>query len=389
MSRSFRFPPILVPSLLLLASSSLAAQGQPEQGGFIARLGNDTVAVEQFTRTAGRLEGDVVQRTPRTRTVHYVVTHGSDGAPTSMEVTVTPAAPGSPPGIRATMGLKGDSVHEDLRLGDSSWTVTLAAGATPIPMVSFSCALWEPAVSQTLRSGQDSLPFAIVFPGSENAFPSSVAKRGGDSVMISYFGFPAYARIDKSGRIMHWNGSGTTVKVQVDRVAQVDIRGFVTRFAAADAAGQSLGQLSPRDTVRAVVAGDSLWVDYGRPSMRGRVIFGNVVPWGQVWRTGANAATQFKTDRALDMGGATVPAGTYTLWTIPSQAGAKLVINQQVGQWGTDYDESKDLVRIDLQTETLAQPVEQFTIQIVSKGAGGEISFSWATTRYFVPFTLK
>ena len=120
------------------------------------------------------------------------------------------------------------------------------------------------------------------------------------------------------------------------------------------------------------------------------MIFGSdVVPWNKVWRTGANAATQFTTSNDLVFGSTVVPAGKYTLWTLPTPTGAKLIINSQTGQWGTDYDMSKDFARLDMQTKTLSQPVDQFTIAVVPQAAGGVLRLSWDTTEYSIPFTIK
>jgi hypothetical protein len=131
-------------------------------------------------------------------------------------------------------------------------------------------------------------------------------------------------------------------------------------------------------------------VDYGRPHQRGRKIFGDVVPWGQVWRTGANAATQLITNRPLVIGGTTVPAGTYTLWTLPSASGAELIINKQHGQWGTDYDAAQDLVRLPLTRSALTTPVEQFTIALDPSGStGGTLRMRWEGTEYSIPFTVQ
>ncbi len=176
----------------------------------------------------------------------------------------------------------------------------------------------------------------------------------------------------------------------VQRVAAVDVATLAAEFAARDQAGGGLGVLSPRDTVRAEIAGAHLLVDYSRPSARGRTIFGGVVPWDEVWRTGADAATQLVTDRELEIGGVAVPPGTYTLWTIPTRAaGWKLLVNKQHGQWGTSYDPAQDLARIDLPTSRLAQPVERFTFELVPAQGGGTLAFAWADTRAAIPFRVK
>ncbi|HUQ21133.1 MAG TPA: DUF2911 domain-containing protein, partial [Gemmatimonadaceae bacterium] len=91
----------------------------------------------------------------------------------------------------------------------------------------------------------------------------------------------------------------------------------------------------------------------------------------------------------LVFGSTTLPAGKYTLWTLPTATGTKLIINSQTGQWGTDYDQSKDFARLDLTSKTLPTPVEQFTIAVVPQGTGGALKLSWDTTEYSIPFTIK
>jgi hypothetical protein len=172
-------------------------------------------------------------------------------------------------------------------------------------------------------------------------------------------------------------------------VGDVDVDAMAASFAAREKAGAGLGVLSPRDTVRASVGGASLWVDYGRPGKRGREIFGNVVPYGDVWRTGANAATQFKTDKALDFGGTVVPAGFYTLWTLPTAAGWKLIVNSETGEWGTEHKAAKDLYSIDMKVSALPQVAERFTIGVDASATGGVLNLDWDSTRASAAFTVK
>jgi hypothetical protein len=161
--------------------------------------------------------------------------------------------------------------------------------------------------------------------------------------------------------------------------------------AASPAAAQpEQAPLSPRDTVRFDAGGGRhVFIDYGRPSMRGRRIMGELVPFGRVWRTGANAATTLATDVDLQIGTARVPRGTYTLYTIPSQGGWTLIVNRQTGQWGTQYDRARDLVRVPMRVSTLRRPVEQFTIAL-ERGQGGAhtLALEWERTRAYVPFRV-
>jgi hypothetical protein len=135
--------------------------------------------------------------------------------------------------------------------------------------------------------------------------------------------------------------------------------------------------LSPPEKAEATIGGKPVTIDYSAPSARGRKIYGGLVPYDKVWRTGANAATTLKTGTDLMIGGTKVPAGTYTLYTVPGAKGWKLIINKQTGQWGTDYDQSQDLARVEMTTETLSPPAETFKISI----ANGKLTMDWENTR--------
>jgi hypothetical protein len=173
-------------------------------------------------------------------------------------------------------------------------------------------------------------------------------------------------------------------------VSTLDLDNVVKGWAAAEVAkGGAMGQMSPPDTVKAAVGGANIAVAYSRPLKRGRVIFGEVVPWNQVWRTGANAATMFTTDKDLVFGSTVVPAGKYTLWTLPTPTGAKLIINSETGQWGTDYHADKDFTRLDLTSRQVSPAVEQFVIGVVPQSSGGLLRFAWDDREYSIPFTVK
>jgi hypothetical protein len=122
--------------------------------------------------------------------------------------------------------------------------------------------------------------------------------------------------------------------------------------------------------------------------MRGRRIMGGLVPYGRVWRTGANAATTLVTDVDLRIGDVSVPRGTYTLYTIPAPGGWTLIVNKQTGQWGTQYHPERDFARIPLRVSPLRDPVEQFTIGLErARGAAPDtLALTWETTRAWVPF---
>ncbi len=127
--------------------------------------------------------------------------------------------------------------------------------------------------------------------------------------------------------------------------------------------------------------GKNVVVEYSRPSMRNRKIFGGLVPYGQVWRTGANAATTLKTEADLDIGGASVPKGTYTLYTVPGPDKWTLIINKQTGQWGTEYNQGQDLARVPMKVTQRPSGLETFTISFdQAYGDSATLMMEWENT---------
>ena len=145
---------------------------------------------------------------------------------------------------------------------------------------------------------------------------------------------------------------------------------------------------SPPGTADCTINGKKVTIDYSRPSLKGRKLGTDLAPYGKVWRTGANEATTLTTAIALDIAGVKVPAGTYTLYTLPSDGTWKLIINKQTGQWGTEYHQEQDLARVDMKKQEIAVPVEQFTISLdQNSNDSADLVMEWEKTR--VSVTLR
>jgi hypothetical protein len=143
--------------------------------------------------------------------------------------------------------------------------------------------------------------------------------------------------------------------------------------------------LSPPATAEVKLQGKTVTIHYNSPRLKGRVIGTSIVPYGQIWRTGANPATTLITTANLKIGTLDVPAGTYTLYTLPKADQWLLIVNQQTGQWGTEYTESKDLGRIPMQSKTLPASQENMSISFEhTRGATTELHVKWATTDEYV-----
>ena len=147
---------------------------------------------------------------------------------------------------------------------------------------------------------------------------------------------------------------------------------------------------SPPGTAQVTLKGKTITIDYSRPFMRGRKIMGGLVPYGKVWRTGANAATSLTTDTALDIAGTHLPAGNYTLYTVPGEKSWQLIVNKQTGQSGLSYDKAQDLGRAPMNMSKPPAPVETYKITLSSAGGNrGNLQMEWADMVASAPFTVK
>jgi hypothetical protein len=143
--------------------------------------------------------------------------------------------------------------------------------------------------------------------------------------------------------------------------------------------------LSPPAKAEGTVNGKKVSIDYSAPSRRGRAIMGGLVPYGKVWRTGANSATTLVTEGDLMIGTVHVPAGTYTLYTMPGEKEWWLIVNKQTGQWGTEYDQTQDLGRTKLDVKSIKEPVETFVISLPPNGKNATLKLTWENTELSVP----
>ena len=153
-----------------------------------------------------------------------------------------------------------------------------------------------------------------------------------------------------------------------------------------DQSGQPLE--SPAATATVQVGGGTILIKYNSPRMRGRTIMGGLVPYGTVWRTGANPATTIITSVPLMFGGLLVPTGTHTLYTLPTKGTWQLIINNQTGQWGTEYDQTKDLGRVPMQSRRMKTPKEAMSISFEkSTRDSTELHVRWETTDQYITIT--
>jgi hypothetical protein len=392
----------------VFAALTIAAcsPSQPtERYGFIARLGRDTVSVESVTRRGNTLTSDEVDRFPRVRQRHAEIVVGPDGGITHLVMDIhTPSEPTNQRDRHVVADVTKDSVHISKQDSTGTRKIAFATGGSIVmahlpQMYSlyelyFAAALkrasaLKVAVGDTVRLRQ----FYIDREFDRFPLHRGIVRRRPDGkaeILHDWLSGIGEATVDSSYHMLHYSGARTTYKVEVERLTgPPDVQTVGAQFAALETKNGGATQLSVRDTARASVGSAAFTIDYGRPLVRGRELVGNILPYDRVWRTGANAATQFTTSAAITIAGIRVAPGTYTLWSVPRAKGADLIVNKQFGQWGTEYDGSRDLGMARMTTETNATPVEKFTISIVATdGRHGTLAIEWGPFRWTAPIIV-
>jgi hypothetical protein len=374
----------------LLASAAPAAAQTADSAALVTVLGRDTLAVERWVRTPDRVVAEAVVRSPRTTIRRYVLDLEPDGRMRRFQEHVfDPANPIDP--VRTETVEAGDGGWtRTVTQGDSTVTARVDAPAESLPWVDLVHWPFE-LVLMRARGGQGG-PAPLIAGGRPLAYTVAPAPGGGWTLTHPFRG-PSTVQTDAQGRLVSLDAAGTTRKVIVTRVPWLQLDHAAARWAQADREGRGMGELSGRGRAEASVGGASIVVDYGTPARRGRDIFPGVVRWGEVWRTGANRATHFSTDRIVMLVGAdgveqVVPVGEYTLFSIPEEDGGWLIVNFQTGQNGTAYDAARDLGRVRMTRTTVDEPVETFTIAVEPASAGGVLRLSWDRSVFTVPIRI-
>ena len=377
------------------ACATSASVGSPSPSAsttYVVRLGNDTTAVEQYNRAGNRIESTIIQRVPSTFTANSNIEMGVNGLPVSWRYETrlpTGARPNN--GATVTMTFGPDSTLYQVTRDTGSAVTRRVATRAAIPTLNNSMLTQNLAIAYARMQNVDSVLVPTIGTNGNAGNPIPVRFLTRDSVRIWYFGAPMYAKLDADGQIRWLDGAQTANKIMGLKSTPVNIAQAVAGYAARDAAGGAMGAITTRDTARAQIMGNVMWIDYGRPSLRGRNVWVRGVLGDTLWRTGANNATHFRTERDIRINNQVIPAGTYTLWThvFPNNSRYELIIHRRVGQWGTELpNPAQDLARVPLTERTMPNSAERFTFTIEPSGDGGVIAMQWGTKRLETPFTI-
>ena len=372
----------------MLFRSLAAPAARAQNASIVYTLGKDTVAVETYTRTATKMSGEMVTRS------------GTAVARTQYEFTMAGGR------VTAAMMRRRGADGSIPANTPTEWRFTFTADSATRTTV------WPDSAPARTFAAKQAFPTLPVFVYAPYELLQAAAKAGGrrDSVpmiptagaQVGNAGIEAYAadtlrlrgtvpytmllRFDADGRLLYTDGGYTTNKAIGRRAAKpVDI-------AAIAATMKPTGVLSPRQTAYAAFAQGPITINYGSPAVRERTVWGGtLVPFDTVWRTGANEAAHLATSKTLQLGDLTLAPGLYTLWIQHTRTATWMIVNKQVGQWGTGYTAANDLGRVAMTLAPTPAHVEDFTITIrpVAGQPRGTFEFAWGDKVATAAFTVR
>lgn len=357
-----------IAALIIASASTLGAQ----DGTIVYRLGNDTVAVESWSRAGNRLTGEMVGRGgaivlrttyeityDKGRPVSTIVKRfGGDGQP----ITAGP--------IEYHFAFRGDSAVRETIWKDSMQRRAFAvANAWPSLPVFIHAPMED--LAKLGKGRRDSVP-AIALAGNVPGY-IGLETMTGDTLRMRGGFYAWLMRFDRNNQLQAVDGMLTTNKSVGLRAAGK------ANIAAIAAAMKPAGVLSPRQLAGVTISQAPIFISYGSPSVRGRTVWGGqLVPFDSVWRTGANEATHLATGKTLVFGDVTLAPGLYTLWTQHTRTGTWLIFNKQVGQWGTQYNAANDVGRVQLEMKDAPNFAEELQMAVRTPGPGrGAIDIAW------------
>ncbi|HEU0111066.1 MAG TPA: DUF2911 domain-containing protein [Flavisolibacter sp.] len=378
---------ILQITLLLCGTIKLSGQ-QSYTASFVAKLGTDTVIVETYNMLPNHLYGKAFLRYPEDQVGIFDFHFYPDGSIKHYSMSLM--RPDS--SYVTSAGTQGVYCENDTCTWFASWPgqsteyvnkraakqMDFIGGWTPtLSLIEWNC-------MRLIRSGKQSLPLTMIndYIGTRHVAIS----KGTNDTMIFGGDFLEYTKIKVTpdGQITAYDGTGTPWNYIATKHAPIDVDATAKRMSKKP----KIGIPSPEVKVDFLIANDTIRLSYGRPSKRGRKIFGGIVPFDSVWRTGAGDPTTLTLPYNIYFGKTLVPNGSYSMYTIPRTSGWTLIFNTDLKQWPTEPDRSKDFALIPLQVKKPAKQTEQFTITIEPSNEGGLLKFIWDETEAYASFRI-
>lgn len=378
-----------------LFCSNCIAQNKPYTASFIGRMGVDTVLVETYSMINNHLYGKAFIRVPEDYISEFSIHFYPDGSIREFNIVAMDPFNSSVP-FKAASGsfeyrLNMNCINDTCTFYNSQ--KNFAAERIykhPAKKMDFVGG-WVPLIClmewnciRLIKSQQQQMPLKMI-NHTIGVYDIAVRLQNKDTVI---FGGPflEYTKIktDSAGRILNTNGIGTPWNYYVTKHEPIDIDHLAKRMAKTS----GIGIPSPTDSVQAVVQNSKIKIRYGRPFKRGRTIFGSVVPYDSVWRTGANRPTVITLENNIRIGKTIIPKGQYSIYTVPRLNNWLLIFNTDVRRWPTDPDISKDFATVVIPIKKTENTMEKFTIEIEETKKGGLLKFQWENVMAFTEFEV-
>lgn len=380
---------ILLFSALFLVSLFSQAQNKRQDSGYIIyTLGKDTIEITHFRLTGDDFTTTVVQRA-NSNVTKVKGRFFPNGELQYMEGYKYKPVIGKDSILLETFRLyqKGDSTFIDEKSGDRI-SERKTAGKVMVsywPYVQMSVLLTNYVPRHV---GDSIVGYHVVGDLPAAKF---VVKRVSERKITanSRVMGPFTLYLNERGKVDSIDATGSSYNVKGTIVQNMNMDSMILVYAKREEQFGPFGWPNKDDSVKAVIVNSSIKINYTRPSMRGRVIFGKVVPWNRYWRTGANRATKITTSHALNFSGKVLPPGEYSIFTMPSQTGWTIMFNKEANIWGTDYNPAYDILRVPMQVEQLREPVELMTMEVVPTAMGGAINVIWERIKASAHFTTS
>ena len=379
---------LLLPTLLFISLFSLAQNKREDSGYIIYTLGKDTIEITHYRLTGDDFIATVVQRA-NSNVNKIKGKFFPSGELQYMEGYRYKPVIGKDSLLLLTFRFyqKGDSTYFEEKSGNSIYRRKDSGRA----MVNY----WPYVQMNVLLANYapKNVGDSIVSNHIIGDLPPAkfVMKRIADRKLTAYSRVmgPFTLYLNEKGKVESLDATGSSYNEKGTIVPHLNLDSIILSYARREEKFGPFGWPNKSDSIQTVIGNSSIKINYTRPSMRGRVIFGEVVPWNRYWRTGANQATKITTSYPLYFNGKILPAGVYSVLTMPSQTGWTMMFNKEANIWGTDYNSAHDVLRVPMQVEQLKEPVELMTIEVVPTAKGGVINVIWERTKASAHFTAK
>ena len=375
---------------LLLHFCILAAGQSPHQikGSLIYKLGQDTAIIGNFQLTGNNFKLTVLSTAPNMYVNELTGSFFSDGQLQHVEgFTYNPVKGKDSSGYTYQMRYERDTTYMETKsrnkISIRKYPVKIMVannlgGDALVLMPALLTAYAPKRINDSLISNH------IVF----NSARKFIIKKTGDkklSMGSSVMGiFTLY--LDKNNQLQSVDGIGTSFNIKGKVGPYLNMDSVISANVIEQQLHPRPAAINKFDSVKTTINSTVIRIIYSRPSVRARVIFGEVVPWNRIWRTGADAATKISLSKSIYFNGKELPAGEYSIFTIPSKNGWTLIFNKQANIWGTEHNADFDFLKIPMVTTSLPQEIEMLTFSFVSNTQGGEIAVSWDKTKASVNF---